>query len=387
METKIKSGAFQKFAEACGSLMNSEIQAWLDQGGKVAGFFCSTVPEEILMAAGYLPFRMRGTGSTDTELADAYFSPINCSYPRHVMNQALKGEFKFLDALICVNACDHVRRIYDNWIRYAKGINGTTFETVMSLPRKWGDRQVDWYYDEINLLRENLAKHTGVEITDDKIKEAIKLNNQLRSLQKEFYELRKKDNPPITGAEALVAVVAGTAMPKDRYIELLRQLIDDLKDAEGNDGYKARIMLVGGELDDPEYINIIEEQGGLVVTDSNCFGSRLFWVNVDEAESDPVRALAKYYVQDRPTCPRTYGSQPERMEFTRTLAREFNVDGIIGERLLYCDNWLVEHYMTKFDLKEHGANMPFLALDREYILSGKGQIKTRVQAFLETMEL
>ncbi len=387
METKIKSEAFQKFAEACESLMNSEIQAWLDQGGKVAGFFCSTIPEEIIMAAGYLPFRMRGTGSKDTELADAYFSPINCSYPRHVMNQALKGEFEFLDALICVNSCDHVRRIYDNWIRYAKDINGTTFETVMSLPRKCGERQVDWYYDEINLLRENLAKHTGVEITDDMIKDAIKLNNQVRVLQKELYELRKIDKPPITGAEALVAVVAGTAMPKIRYIELLRQLIDDLKDAEGNDGYKARIMLVGGELDDPGYIDIIEQQGGLVVTDSNCFGSRLFWVNVDESESDPVKALARYYVQDRPTCPRTYGSQPERMGFTRALAKEFNVDGIIGERLLYCDSWLVEHYMTKFDLKEHGGDIPFLALDREYILSGKGQIKTRVQAFLETMEL
>ncbi len=386
METKIQSEAFQTFIDVSGSLMNYEIQTWLDKGGKVAGHFCSTVPEEIIMAAGYMPFRMRGTGSTDTELADAYFSPINCSFPRHVMNQALKGEFKFLDALLCINACDHVRRIYDNWVRYAKDINETTFETVMSLPRKCGERQVDWYYDEINILRDQLAKHTGVEITDDKIREAIKLNNQARSVQKELYELRKADNPPITGAETLVAIVAGTAMPKERYIELMRQLIDDLKDAEGNTGYKARIMIVGGELDDPEYVNVIEDQGGLVVTDSNCFGSRLFWVNVDEEVKDPVRALARYYIYERPTCPRTYGSQPERMKFTRDLAKEFNVDGIIGERLLYCDSWLVEHYMTKFDLKEHNVGVPFLALDREYVLSGKGQIKTRVQAFLETME-
>jgi benzoyl-CoA reductase/2-hydroxyglutaryl-CoA dehydratase subunit BcrC/BadD/HgdB len=62
------------------------------------------------------------------------------------------------------------------------------------------------------------------------------------------------------------------------------------------------------------------------------------------------------------------------------------VDGIIGERLQFCDNWLVEHYMTQNDLKEHGNRIPFLQLDREYILSGRGQMKTRVQAFLETME-
>jgi benzoyl-CoA reductase subunit C len=131
--------------------------------------------------------------------------------------------------------------------------------------------------------------------------------------------------------------------------------------------------------------SIIEEQGGLVVTDSTCFGTRLMWEQVDESEDDPVRALARYYVQDRPSCPRMYGDQPKRMEFTRKMAKEFNVDGIIGERLQFCDNWLVEHYMTKSDLKEHG-DMPFIQLDREYILSGKGQLRTRVQAFLETME-
>jgi len=80
-----------------------------------------------------------------------------------------------------------------------------------------------------------------------------------------------------------------------------------------------------------------------------------------------------------------YGDQPKRMAFTRKMAKEFNVDGISGERLQFCDNWLVEHYMTKSDLKEHG-DMPFIQLDREYILSGKGQMRTRVQAFLETME-
>lgn len=138
METKIKSEAFQKFVKASGSIMNPEVQAWLDQGGKVAGYLCSQVPEELLMAAGYLPFRIRGTGSTSTELSDAFYSPINCSFPRHAFNLALKGEYDFLDALICINSCDHVRRIYDNWIRNVKA---TKFTTVMSLPRKVGDRK------------------------------------------------------------------------------------------------------------------------------------------------------------------------------------------------------------------------------------------------------
>jgi len=97
-----------------------------------------------------------------------------------------------------------------------------------------------------------------------------------------------------------------------------------------------------------------------------------------------VRALASYYIYDRPSCPRMYGDQPRRMDYIQELAKEFRVDGIIGERLIFCDQWLVEHYMTGLDLKE--AEIPFLQLDREYIMGGKGQLRTRVQAFLETIE-
>jgi benzoyl-CoA reductase/2-hydroxyglutaryl-CoA dehydratase subunit BcrC/BadD/HgdB len=143
-------------------------------------------------------------------------------------------------------------------------------------------------------------------------------------------------------------------------------------------------MILGGELDDPEFIDIIEEQGGLVVADSTCFGTRLMWESVDESAKDPVHALASYYIHDRPSCPRMYGDQQRRISYTRQLAKEFKVDGIIGERLLFCDQWLVEHYMTGLDLKEDG--IPFMQIDREYILSAKGQLRTRVQAFLETIE-
>jgi benzoyl-CoA reductase/2-hydroxyglutaryl-CoA dehydratase subunit BcrC/BadD/HgdB len=361
--------------------MNPELQAWRDQGGKVVGFFCSTVPEELFTAAGLLPFRMRGTGSTGTELSDAFFSPINCSFPRHTLNQALEGEYDFLDGLVCINSCDHVRRIYDNWVTNLK----TPFVQIMSLPRKVEEPQVNWYYEELNMLKAQLEEHFRVEIPDKSVKDAIRLHNEIRSLQKRLYQLRRTDKPPITGTETLAVMVAGTAMPKDRYKELLTDLLDDLSHtSEGHGDYRARLMIVGGELDDPEYVRIIEDQGGLVVADSHCFGSRLMWINVDEHEADPVRALARYYIRDRPSCPRMYGDQPRRIAHTRQLAKEFKVDGIIGERLLFCDQWLVEHYMTGSDLKED--DMPFLALDREYILSGTGQLRTRVQAFLETLE-
>lgn len=379
METKIKSRAFQQFSEAAETLANPVLQSWKDQGGKVVGYFCSTVPEEMITAAGMVPFRMRATGSTSTEESDAFYSSINCSFPRHCFNLALIGEFKFLDGIICVNSCDHVRRIYDNWKRFVP----VDFIEIMSLPRKTGPDQVEWYRNETAMLKENVEKHFGVEISDDTLWKAIKLHNETRRLQRKLYELRKQDKPPITGAETLAVMVAGTAMPKEQYNEMLRELLDELSGSEGLGTHRARLMIVGGILDDPAYIKVIEDQGGLVVTDSTCFGTRLMWVEVDENLSDPIAALAQYYIADRPSCPRFYGEHNNRAQFVKDMVREFGCDGVIGERLMFCDSWLVEHYMLDQDVRADG--IPFLKLDREYLTSAIGQLRTRVQAFLETM--
>lgn len=379
METNLKSKAFQEFSNAAETLVNPVLQHWKDQGGKVVGYFCSTVPEEIITAAGLTPFRMRATGSTGTEESDAFYSSINCSFPRHCFNQVLTGDFKFLDGIVCVNSCDHVRRIYDNWKRFVP----TDFIEMMSLPRKTGPDQVGWYTDELAMLKDKVGKHFGVEITDDRLWKAIKLHNETRRLQKKLYELRKQEKPPITGAETLAVMVAGTAMPKEQYNEKLRELLDELSGTEGPGSHRARLLIVGGILDDPAYVKVIEDQGGLVVTDSTCFGSRLIWVEVDENASDPVAALAQYYLTDRPSCPRMYGEHDNRAQYVIDMCREFNCDGVIGERLIFCDSWLVEHYMLGQDLK--AAGIPMLKLDREYLTSGIGQLRTRVQAFLETM--
>jgi len=379
LETNLKSKVFQEFSDAAETLANPVLQHWKDQGGKVVGYFCSTVPEEIITAAGLVPFRMRATGSTGTEESDAYYSSINCSFPRHCFNQALTGDFKFLDGVICVNSCDHVRRIYDNWKRFVP----TDFIEVMSLPRKTGQDQVDWYTDELAMLRDKIGKYFGVEITDDLLWKAVKLHNETRRLQKKLYELRKQEKPPITGAETLAVMVAGTAMPKEQYNEKLRELLDELSGTEGPGSHRARLMIVGGILDDPAYVKVIEDQGGLVVTDSTCFGSRLMWIEVNENASDPVAALAQYYLTDRPSCPRMYGEHDNRTQYVIDMCREFNCDGVIGERLIFCDSWLVEHYMLGQDLK--AAGIPMLKMDREYLTSGIGQLRTRVQAFLETM--
>jgi benzoyl-CoA reductase subunit C len=379
LETKVKSKALDTFKEATDTLVNPELKKWIEQGGKVMALFCSCGPEEIITAAGMVPFRARATGSTGTELSDAYLASIICSFTRHCFDMGLQGNYDFIEGAVWLNTCDHARRIYDNWKRKVD----TPFVHILSLPKKTGQPQVEWYRDEMAILKEALEKHLGITITDDKLRQAIKTHNETRRLLRQLYELRKQDNPPITGAEALAVVVASTAMPRERFNQMLKELLQDLKGADGIKDYRARLMITGGILDDPGYIEVIEEQGGLVVTDMLCFGTRIFWNDVDEKDDDPLHALAQYYIADRYSCPRMFQDYPRRAALTREMIRDFKVDGIIGERLTFCDIWTIEHYQLGKEFKPEGT--PYMQLDREYILGGVGQLRTRIQAFLETI--
>ncbi len=379
METTVKSKALDMFKEATQTIVNPVLQKWIDGGGKVVGYFCSYGPEEVITAAGMVPMRVRATGSTSTELADAYLSSINCSFCRHAFNAGLTGDYDFLEGVVWLNNCDHVRRIYDNWWRKVD----TPLAHMMSLPKMTTDTQVEWFRDEIVNFKEALEKHLGVEITDDKLRDAIKVHNETRRLLRQLYDMRKSDAPPITGAESLAVVVASTCMPRAEFNKMLKELLDELKGAEGIKDYKVRLMLVGSILDDPEYVKVIEDMGGLVVTDSLCFGTRIFWTDVDEKEKDPLQALAKYYIQDKPACPRMFDQQPSRSKLVQDMVKEFKVDGVIGLRMVMCDLWTGELFMMDKDLK--AAKIPLIRLEREYAVVGAGQLRTRAQAFIESI--
>ena len=380
MKTKVKSKALEAFEEAAETIVNPQLKRWIEQGGKVMGYFCCYAPEEVITAAGMVPFRVRATGSTSTELADAYLTNINCSFCRHAFNMGLRGDYDFLEAVVWLNNCDHIRRIYDNWRRKV----GTPMAHMMSLPKLTTDKQVGWWREELAILKEALEKHLGVTITNDKLRRAIKVHNETRRLLRQLYELRKKDNPPITGAETLAVVIASTAMPREQFNKMLAELLDDMKGTEGTKDYKYRLMLVSSILDDPKYVKVIEDLGGLVVTDSMCFGSRMFWADVDEKAKDPLDALARYYIQEKPGCPRMFLGFPDRSKFVMDMVKEFKVDGIIGLRMVFCDLWAGELFMQEKDLQT--ASIPVLHMDREYLVAGTvGQARTRVQAFLESI--
>lgn len=368
----------QKLAELAEHISNPYLDDWKKQGKPVMGYVCSYIPREILDAAGILPYRVGARGCDATTLADAVMAPITCSFTRCCLELALRGEYDFLDGLVSMNSCECMQRMCDNWRHKVD----TQFFHFISVPHKIDEEAIEWYKEELYLFKDSLEGSFGVTITNEKLQNSIQVHNETRNLLKRLYDLRKRKNPPLSGAEAQNITVMANAMPTEEYNKLLDRLIDEIDNREGITNHRARLMVIGNLLDDSSYTGIIEELGGLVVTDVSCFGTMSFWEPIKLA-GDPMDGIARSYLTRVP-CPRIPGKQIARQNYIKEMAESFDVDGIIFERMLYCNLWGGETMSLEKDLQ--GLNIPLLILDREYIPSGLGQLRTRVQAFLEMIE-
>ena len=372
--------ALEELIQVASSVENPHVEEWTARGKKAVGFLCSHVPEEILYAADVLPYRLRAPGCTDTASADVYMGHVNCTFVRSSLEYIFAGRFDFLDGFVFTNSCDHSRRLYDV-LREKKPF---TFMHFLSVPHKvGGDEIAHWHRGEFALLEEAIEKTFGAEVTDDALRNAIEVYNESRTLLKQLYDLRKGERPPLTGAETLSIVLAASSMPREAFNRILRSALGELREREGVSGHRARLMVAGsGGCDDPEYYRIIEDQGGLIVTDSLCFGSRYFWNPVEDQE-DPLLALATSYLH-RPSCANMTDQVAGRFRFIERMVHDFAVDGVIFQRIRNCDLWGGQHFYITEKMKE--AKIPLLSLEREYRLDATGQLRTRVQAFLESME-
>lgn len=374
-------GALDELTKLAGELTNPAVQEWKAGGKKAVGFFCSYVPEEILYAAGILPCRVRAPGCAGTTEADVYLSHLNCTYMRACLQYALDGSYRHLDGLVFTNSCDHVRRVFD----ILREIRPDDYPLLrlISIPHKSDEDLIAWFGEELTAFKELIEDTFGVKITGVGLRDAIAVYNQSRELLKRLYELRKGDKPPISGAETLSVILAGYSLPREWYNDLLRKLLEELESREGISGYRARLMIAGsGGFDDPAYIDVMEELGGLVVTDSLCFGSRSFWEPV-QVDDNPMLAIARAYL-NRPSCPRMVDKVVERCDFVKRMVADFRVDGVVFQRIRYCDLWGGQLLYLEKELQE--AGIPMLSLEREYAMGGAGQLRTRVQAFLERIE-
>lgn len=374
------------FLNISNSIKNPYILEWQNSNKKVLGYYCTYIPEELLHAADLLPFRIRATGTKDTDLGDIYMVRFTCSFVRATLDLALRGGYDFLDGFLVCNSCDHSRRmfeLFDLKVFNREGFDKKVPEFYLALPHIISDEGFDWYKKEVEELKQELEKAYQIkEITYEKLLKAINIYNENRKLLREIHGLRIQEKPKLTGSEALKINMANSSIPKDIANQELNRIINFLKNREYIEiTNKKRILLVGSVVDDINFTKLIENSGAFIASDFLCFGTRNFWDDVKSInDKDPLENITKrlYY---RISCPRMMDDHERRLDFLKEEINRAKIDGVLLQRINNCDLHGCDNMLFSHELKE--LDIPVLNIDREFYQSDTSRLQTRIEAFIE----
>lgn len=359
-------------------LRNPHLDAFIAGGGQVVGHACLATPRELFDAAGVLPLRIRALGSPQRELADARMARFNCSFCRSCLQLGLDGSYDFLDGLIETNGCDHLRGMFENW-QHARP---RAFFHYLRVPHLINETTLEVFTEELELLRQALAAHYEVAISDERLRQVYARQNRVQQKLRSLRELRERPRPALTGTEALTVALLESALPPETFEAIVDGLLRERAAGAAVANHRARLLLSGSATDELTLVSELEQAGCLFVCDALCYSSRTLRAPL-ELDDEPTRALARVYLNDL-LCPRMFDDYPRRKRNLIETARRAGVDGAILLHNQFCDLHGVENTRLRLDLELEG--IPTLVLEKEYgAASDLGRIKTRAQAFLERL--
>lgn len=371
---------YEKLLDA--KISRESIAAWREGGKKAIGIVCAFVPLEILHALDIMPVRLRATGCDDYSDAEVWMSSFSCSFAKSILQYLLNKTYD-LDGIVVTDGCMQAVRIYDNWKWICeKSGRSDQFIFELGVPRMRTDTTLKFFKNDLEELIEGLEKLSGNKLTDEKLKASVALFNEQRRLVRELLSLQKADKPVVTGAEVLTILLNATDNDVENFNAMLSAYLEDAKKREPLTGYRARILMIGSSLDTPDYINAIENKGGLVVADALCYGAMPFERDIILGD-DILGSVSDYYMK-RLICPRMIDNRDELHEFILNRAKEYKADGVIYQKMQNCECWGGENVMLEKELKALG--LPELNLEREQKLANMGQLEIRAEAFIEMVE-
>ena len=379
---------FENLLENADNELVKQAQA---EGGLAIGYTCYHVPEALLNVDKCFSVRLRAPNTGSIDIATYYMSNYTCEYARALVERAIEGGYQFLDALIGVDACSMMNRAMEHFEILNVNDKPGFFVTHCDIPYKITDYTLDSYVKQMRLrVLDKLTEVYGVGTSDAAIRKAVKEHNEVCQILTEIGQMRKADNPVITGYEYHVLNLVSYTCPKALILPYLRDTLDELKKRKPDkvNPYRARVAIVGSEIDDPSLTKLIEGCGALVVSDRYCFGSTPGREVIELKDDEDALRQICLFEMEHSECARYISDEKvlQRRTTADRLAREFNAEGIIYEQMKYCDYWgferaLVSHIMHD----EYG--WPILSIDRLYNNGNSGQLRTRVQAFVESLEI
>ena len=379
---------FESLLENANNELVKQAQA---DGGICLGYTCFHIPEVLLNVDNCFSVRLRAPNTGSIDIATYYMSNYTCEFARALVERGIEGGYQFLDAMIGVDACSMMNRAMEHFEILNVNDKPNFFVTHCDMPYKITDYTLDSYVKQMRLrVLDRIHETFGVDTSDEAIRKAVEEHNEVCRIISEIREMRKADNPVITGYEFHILNLVTYTCPKALILPKLRETLEELKKRKPDKkpAFRARVAIVGSEIDDPQLTKLIEGCGALVVSDRYCFGSTPGREVIElNDEEDVLRQICRHYMEVS-ECARYISDEKvhQRRETADRLAKEFKAEGIIYEQMKYCDFWgferaLVSHIMHD----EYG--WPVLSIDRLYNNGNSGQLRTRVQAFVESLEI
>ncbi|MFH2002391.1 MAG: double-cubane-cluster-containing anaerobic reductase [Planctomycetota bacterium] len=349
-------------------------------GMKVVGIMCEYTPRELIMAAGGIPVCLCG-GDLDTISAAEERLPSNLcpliksTYGYHV--QKSNPFLEMMDLIVAETTCDGKKKMYE-LLAEERPVY------ILELPQKENDIDAFNHWKiEMGKLKSRLEESFGKEITDGRIRDAIRIMNQERSLRRELAGFMKREAPPLTGRELLdlKSIISGIPADLEKYRECIAYL--DQRKPEPSLASRVRVLLTGVPVvhGSERVVDLIEENNGLVVCMENCTGLKPIVDDVDVDAADPLHALAEKYFK-LPCSVMTRNSS--RIESLKKLAAEYRPECIIELIWQTCLTYDIESYRVK-RLAEEELKIPYLRIETDYSPSDSARLAVRIEALFETV--
>lgn len=378
--------AFEKLLDEAN---NELVRAGAVRGLHPIGSVCSLAPEPLLNLPGCFSVRLRAPRTGSIDIGTYYMSSLLCECCRAILERAVEGGYQFLDCIIAPDACSQMNRCVEN-IEHLNCIEDA-FVSYFDAPMKSDDTALRHYVRQMQAhVLKPLHEKLGVDISDESIRKAVEQHNQVCNILQELSEYRKEANPRITGYEFAVLCTATYCCPKELLIEKLTAVAEELKTREpdAEPAFRVKVVVAGSEIDDPSLIQLMEETGARVVADRFCFGSLperepIVLNSTEEA----LTQVCRHYLKIG-KCPRYMNAEKvlERQEYVRQLVQEYHADGVIYQQMKFCDYWGYERAYASKNMREM-YGVPTLSIDRPYVTGNSGQLRTRFQAFVESLEI
>jgi benzoyl-CoA reductase/2-hydroxyglutaryl-CoA dehydratase subunit BcrC/BadD/HgdB len=355
-------------------------------GIKIIGYFPGNyVPEELIYASGAVPLCLvHGGSSQPADAALTVVPHVICPFARAQIGERLLKNpyYSMIDMLVAPITCQHLKKVAEVWEYY-----GDLEMFKLGIPHQHdNDFELEYFTDRLRALKDRLQTFTGNEITDEKISEAIELYNRMRELLRKISSLRRTSPSPVSALDFVKLNHASFYADPAFMVEVLDSIYQELKDKQPTVKTGVpRILLAGPNIGYGDYtvLELVKAAGGEIVIEEICEGIRYYW-NKIESKGDLFKSLARGYLVDRVPCAFMRNSAKKRLDFTLKLIEDFNVSGVIWYELLCCETYDSESYY--FAQKMGEQNIPVLILESDYGTSATGQLKTRIEAFIELLK-